>query len=46
MVSLVPANKSGNRSNWRNRLIEDLKLQLEEYEKKIYQKLKPQELLD
>ena len=46
MVSLVPANKSGNRSNWRNRLIEDLKLVLEEYEKKIYQKLKWIELID
>jgi len=45
-VDLVPVNSSGNRSNWRNRLKGDLELELQEYEKKIYQKLKPNELID
>lgn len=43
-VDLVPVNSSGNRSNWRNRLKEDLNLELQEFEKKIYQKLKHTEL--
>ena len=43
-VDLVPVNSSGNRSNWRNRLKSDLDLELQEFEKKIYQKLKPNEL--
>ena len=43
-VDLAPINSSGNRSNWRNRLKEDLNLELQEYEKKIYQKLKHTEL--
>ena len=43
-VSLIQPNKSGKRNKWKDTLKKDLEIPIKPYEKKMWDKMKPDDL--